>query len=207
MDADQISPVGPITVREALPAEYDDVGRLMVEAYQQYQPVFPSKFWDGYNAELRDVATRAESAVILVAEEAGTIVGAIALHPPTDADSHWPNDWAGVRVLAVSPRHRRKGIARALMDECVRRAREWGASLLALNTAGYMSPAVSLYESLGFRRLPDHEHHTASGNLLLAYGMDLTRGAWLQRTSCRPDLSEPTHLRASPAPCPREGRP
>lgn len=184
MDTDQISPVSPITVREAVPAEYDEVGRLMVEAYRQYKPAFPSQFWDDYNAELLDVAARAETAVILVAEEAGAIVGAIALHPPTESDSHWPNDWAGVRVLAVSPLHRRKGIARILMDECARRARGWGASVLALNTAGYMTPAVGLYEALGFRRLPEHEHHMASGTLLRAYGIELVPGALASRTSC-----------------------
>ena len=170
-------PATPITVREAVHEEYDEVGRLMVEAYEQYRPVFPSEFWEGYNDDLRDVATRAERAVILVGEEAGTIAGALALYPPGDPGSHWPQAWTGVRVLAVSPHHRRKGIARILMDECVRRARAWGSPVLALNTVGYMAPAVSLYESLGFRRLPEHEHFTASGSVLRAYGIELVPGA------------------------------
>lgn len=175
MDTAPIAPA--ITVREAVPAEYDEVGALMVEAYRQYRPVFPSEFWDGYNDDLRDVATRAERAIILVADEAGAIAGALALYPPDDPLSHWPHDWAGVRVLAVSPHHRRKGIARILMDECVRRARAWGAPVLALNTAGYMAPAVGLYEALGFRRLPEQEHLTAAGTQLRAYGIELVPGA------------------------------
>ena len=85
----------PITVREAVPAEYDEVGRLMVEAYRQYQPVFPSEFWDGYNDDLRDVARRAEQGVILVADEAGAVAGALALYPPGDPNGHWPHDWVG----------------------------------------------------------------------------------------------------------------
>lgn len=123
------------------------------------------------------MGTRAERAVILVAEEQGTIVGALALYPPGEPSGHWPQDWAGVRVLAVSPHHRRKGIARILMDECVRRARAWGSPVLALNTAGYMTPAVGLYEALGFRRLPEHEHFMASGTVLRAYGIELVPGA------------------------------
>jgi ribosomal protein S18 acetylase RimI-like enzyme len=177
LTAPSAAPTTPITVREAVPEEYDEAGRLMVEAYEQYRPVFPSEFWDGYNDELRDVTTRAERAVILVAEEAGTIVGTLALYPPGDVKSHWPQDWTGVRVLAVSPQHRRKGIARILMDESIRRARAWGSPVLALNTAGYMTPAVGLYEALGFRRLPEHEHLMASGTLLRAYGIELVPGA------------------------------
>jgi predicted N-acetyltransferase YhbS len=163
-------------VRDALPAEYDEVGRLMVEAYEEYEPVIPAVFWKRYKAELRDVAGRAERAVILVAEEAGTIVGAIALHPAGDPRSGWPDPWAGARMLAVSPKHRRKGVAHALMAECVRRARAWGASALVLNTAGFMAGAVSLYETLGFERLPAYEAAGASGVLVMAYGMELVPG-------------------------------
>jgi predicted N-acetyltransferase YhbS len=165
----------PITVRDALPAEYDEIGRLTVEAYEQYEALIPPELWERYKADLRDVAARAERATILVAEEAGTIVGAIALTRGDDHDS-WPAAWAGARVLAVPVQHRRKGVARALMDACADLARAWGASAIALHTAGFMSAAVGLYETLGLRRLPEYEILGASGALIMAYGIELVPG-------------------------------
>lgn len=162
-----------ITVREAVPAEYHEVGRLTVEAYEEYEPLIPPEFWGRYRADLRDVAARAERGTVLVAAEAGTIVGAVALRPGGDDLDPWPARWVGVRMLAVSARHRRKGVALALMDECVRRARAWGASALALHTVGFMSAAVGLYKMLGFVRLPAYEVVSASGTVILAYGMEL----------------------------------
>lgn len=165
-----------ITVREAAPAEHDEIGRLMVEAYEQYQSVVKPAFWERYQADLRNVAVRAQHATILVAEEAGAIVGAVALYPKGDPQRPWPSEWSGVRVLAVPPAHRRKGVAHALMGECARRARAWGASAIGLNTVGYMSAALSLYETMGLERLPQYEVTGESGEHILAFGMELVPG-------------------------------
>lgn len=55
--------------------------------------------------------------------------------------------------VAVDPAYRRKGIARALLDEMFRRAREAGLALATLEVRISNDPAIRLYEGLGFRRV------------------------------------------------------
>lgn len=55
-----------------------------------------------------------------------------------------------IRVLAIAPAARGHGIARALTDECLRRARSDGAPAVGLRTAEAMTAARALYESVGF---------------------------------------------------------
>ena len=59
--------------------------------------------------------------------------------------------------MAVDPGQRGRGTARALMRDCASRARAAGARELVLQTGGFMTAAIGLYESLGFRRDPDFD--------------------------------------------------
>ena len=72
--------------------------------------------------------------------------------------------------LAVSPHHRRKGVARILLDAAERDGRRAGASLLALDTGFENEGAQALYRGAGFdQRLesaaPDAETAAALGGL------------------------------------------
>jgi ribosomal protein S18 acetylase RimI-like enzyme len=60
-------------------------------------------------------------------------------------------DWASIILLAVSPRHRRRGVGGALVRDCIRRARADHASVVGLFTSEVMTGAGELYRSLGFR--------------------------------------------------------
>lgn len=67
-----------------------------------------------------------------------------------------PTSWY-VDSLAVARTHRRGGVARALLREAERRAREAGCDSLSLDTAEANRPARALYESWGMR-----VHHRAA---------------------------------------------
>ncbi|GIF12434.1 GNAT family N-acetyltransferase [Actinoplanes teichomyceticus] len=56
-----------------------------------------------------------------------------------------------VRDLFVAPGHRRVGVARALLDHAVTRARSAGALRLTLQTEPQNLAALALYTSAGFR--------------------------------------------------------
>jgi ribosomal protein S18 acetylase RimI-like enzyme len=58
-------------------------------------------------------------------------------------------------MLVVDPAQRGKGVGRALTDECLRRARRDGASVIALHTSPIMTVALSMYLRMGFERLRD----------------------------------------------------
>ena len=87
----------------------------------------------------------AGSRIVLAATLDGTLVGTAQL----DLDG-MPSKrhHAEVSKVLVDPRHRRAGVARALMAEIERRAAAAGRWLLTLDTAG--EAAGTLYRSLGY---------------------------------------------------------
>ena len=93
--------------------------------------------------------------VILVARDEEGIVGTVQLQP-----SWAPNQphRADVAKLLVHTRARKRGIARALMAELERRARENQFTLLLLDTCRD-SPAERLYTSLGWQRVGEVPHY------------------------------------------------
>jgi N-acetylglutamate synthase len=64
------------------------------------------------------------------------------------------DDWLVVTAVTVDERHRRQGLATAVMAALGTWARARGAHLCVLQVAGGNAPALSLYDRLGFT-----EHH------------------------------------------------
>jgi ribosomal protein S18 acetylase RimI-like enzyme len=85
---------------------------------------------------------------VLVAELEDGIAGYVKLGPvlPIDSTSHVLE----VKGLTVDPRHRRRGVGRALMHAAIRTAREAGARKLTLRVLGHNADARSLYAACGF---------------------------------------------------------
>lgn len=99
-------------------------------------------FWTGKVAESVAARTR----VLLVATIDGVAAGTVQLDIDTKANQRHR---AEVSKLLVHPRHRRKGLGRALMlaiEPYAVRAQRW---LLTLDTAG--DAAEALYSSLGYQ--------------------------------------------------------
>jgi ribosomal protein S18 acetylase RimI-like enzyme len=94
-------------------------------------------------------------AVVLVARDEQGIVGTVQLQP-----SWAPNQVhrADVAKLIVHRRARGRGIARTLMQELDRHAREQGFTLLVLDTCSG-SAAEKLYSSLGWVRVGVIPHY------------------------------------------------
>jgi GNAT superfamily N-acetyltransferase len=84
-----------------------------------------------------------------------------------------PLRWPEVRLLAVSPTARARGIGEALMRECVGRARRAGADRLALHTTAMMQGALRLYSRMGFVRAPELDFSPAPDFRVHGYSLDL----------------------------------
>lgn len=161
-------------IRKAWPEEYPAVADLTVAAYRALPGPHLS---GGYEGRLRDVADRAATAVVLVAVEAGSIVGAVTYVP--DPRSPWAElldeGEAGVRMLAVPPAAQRRGVGTALVLACVERARLEGRCRLFLHTTPWMTAARRAYERLGFRRDPGRDWEPVPGVPLLGFVYELDR--------------------------------
>ncbi|HEY4743531.1 MAG TPA: ribosomal protein S18-alanine N-acetyltransferase [Desulfuromonadaceae bacterium] len=77
-----------------------------------------------------------------VAATVGTVVGYVCLQSLFEE--------AQILDIAVDPRQRGKGIARLLMAHACAAARDQGAEFMALEVRASNTPAITLYERLGF---------------------------------------------------------
>jgi ribosomal protein S18 acetylase RimI-like enzyme len=162
----------PPEVRLARPDEWDAVADVTYLGFGHGVPGArqPSA---SRLAELRDTAGRAREGDLLVAVSpvTGKIVGtASLLRPGACYNRQALADEAELRLLAVLPEARRQGAGRSLMEEAVRRARDWGVPALVLDTGPRNVASQSLYRSLGFLRAVERETKPAfSGGLLVVF--------------------------------------
>ena len=170
-EADAVATVG---IREARPADHDAIREVTLAAYAEYAPRMPSH-WDGYRRNILATLGNPAPATQIVAEQEGAVVGAVLLYPTgiVPPGTRPPQSWPEVRLLAVAPAARGGGVGAALMQECVRRARGWGASALVLHTTAMMSAAVRLYARLGFVPAPELDVEVAPGLTVTGYRLDL----------------------------------
>jgi GNAT superfamily N-acetyltransferase len=163
-------------IRDAHDDERDALRDVTLAAYQEYAAILPEPIWAGYRRQLLATLNAEAPAERIVAEQHGAIVGSVLLFPPaakaytgTAASVDYPE----VRLLAVLPGARGRGVGAALIDECARRARRAGATTLGLHTMDMMRTAVRMYERMGFVRAPDLDFTPAEGVLVKGYRLDL----------------------------------
>jgi len=167
-----------LQIRKAHPGDAEAIHEVILAAYQQYAGQLPPAHWEAYRQNIVMTLADVGSAEQMVAERNGRIVGAVLLYPPgafTVARDGAPVPMSSpeVRLLAVEPGDRGRGTGAALMQECIRRARESGAAALTLHTTDMMQAAVRLYERLGFAAAPELDFHPAPRLTIKGYRLDL----------------------------------
>ena len=167
-------------IRPARPEEYDAIGELAVRVYlaEGY-----TRTGSHYVRVLRDSATRAEKAELMVAVDDGggpggadRILGTVTFAPGGSpyAETATSADEAGFRMLVVDPDSRGRGVGRALVEWCVARTRADGMRVLRLSTQTGMAAAGRLYGTLGFVRTPDRDWTPEPGVHLVTYALELS---------------------------------
>jgi len=163
-------------VREAVPEEYAEAGRVTAEAYREF--IRPGEEdWERYLLRIADVAARAGDTTIMVAVEDGRVLGSLTLELEgrvRDGDhEHRPLDpgEAHIRMLGVDPTARARGVARALMAASEAKARAAGKTFLTLHTTLRMEAAQAMYDGLGYHRSEDRVF--PDGFVLLSYRKEL----------------------------------
>jgi ribosomal protein S18 acetylase RimI-like enzyme len=163
-----------LQVRAARPDEYAVLGELTVEAYAAADPAV---MFGDYADELRDVAGRAAGADVLVAvdEQGGEVLGGVTYvpGPASPAAEFAEADAAGIRMLAVAPSARRRGVGEALTVACVERAQAAGRRHVLPHSTDRMTAAHRLYQRLGFVRDPSLDWEGEPGLWLRGFRLRL----------------------------------
>ena len=165
----------PIVIRDVEPHELDAAAKATLSAYQEYADLMPDDFWGMYSENILDVRSRLGESELIVAVDDGVIVGSTTFYPKESRreGSPWPSDWTGVRLVAVVPESRRRGIGRLLVEECIDRSRRQSAAAVRLHTTPLMSVAAAMYESMGFVRAPEFAFHARPDFTVMAYKLAL----------------------------------
>ena len=159
----------PTTVRVAGPDDLAAVADLTAAVY-----LGDGHSDGGYEPQLRDAASRAASATVLVAEQDGRVVGAVTV--ATRGGPWAEQSVAGeavVRMLVVDPAVRGTGTGEALVRAGLEAARADGCSMVRLSSQESMTAAHRLYERLGFVRTPSLDWSPVPGLQLRTYGLPL----------------------------------
>lgn len=87
----------------------------------------------------------------------GKIIGMAFIIPHGNPWDVFEAEWSYIRMLAVHPDYRGKGIAKKLTGMCITFAKDTHEKTVALHTSEFMDDARHIYESLGFKRVKEIE--------------------------------------------------
>jgi predicted N-acetyltransferase YhbS len=171
-----LSETADFTIRDATDADLPAIQALTRRAYEEFAFVMQPGAWQGLANAIEAALTSADQRDRIVAESNGKIIGSVLLYPPAAqayGELTGSNAVPEVRLLAVAPAARGKGVARALVEECIRRAQKMGAKELGLHTSRSMRAAMRLYAKLGFVRAPERDFQPPGAEVVEGYRLAL----------------------------------
>ena len=164
-------------IRDASDDEREIIRDLTLRAYAEYAQIMEPASWSGLSQALREALASDAPVERLVADDDGRIVGSAMLYAPeTAAYGALASRSAApeIRLVAVAPEARGRGIAKALVQECIRRARTNGAREVGLHTSRSMRAAMAMYADLGFVRAPERDFQPPGAELVEGYRLRLS---------------------------------
>jgi putative acetyltransferase len=144
----QSAPVTEIGIRRFQPGDAAAFRRLNEEWITRFfriEPKEESVLADPRSAIL-DLGGR-----IFCATAGERCVGCCALIPRQDKDREFE-----LAKMAVEPAYQGAGIGRRLLHAAIEEGRNAGAQRLYLETNHVLTPAIRLYESMGFKHIPEN---------------------------------------------------
>ncbi|MEH7414998.1 GNAT family N-acetyltransferase [Neobacillus drentensis] len=166
-------------IRDAVVKELPLIREQRIQAYQIHAKSIPEGHWRALKKAISSDADSSPDIERIVAELNGKIVGSVVLYP-AKTDAYEGNveklDYPEIRMLAVIPEAQGKGIATALISECILRAKANGCQAVGLHTGEFMTSAMRLYERLGFKRIPQYDFVPANDGIIVkAYRLSIDK--------------------------------
>ncbi|MDQ3464501.1 MAG: GNAT family N-acetyltransferase [Actinomycetota bacterium] len=140
-----------LPVRPVLDDERPAILSVIHQAYAEFESALAAQEWLRLSANLAGIVAPGAPGVLIAAFDGPEAIGTATYLPPGPREyNRVPEEWAVVRGMAVLPAWRGRGVARALLTDCLGRARSDGALWVGLHTAALMHAARRLYEGVGF---------------------------------------------------------
>ena len=149
-----------ISIREILPEECEELGKLLVEVYSQLEGFPGLDDQPSYYKMLENIGLfrhRKRTKILVAISADNELLGGVVYFG--DMSEYGSGGIAtsiqnasGFRLLGVSPRARGLGVGKKLTMACIDQARQEKNSEVILHTTKSMQVAWSLYEKIGFIR-------------------------------------------------------
>jgi ribosomal protein S18 acetylase RimI-like enzyme len=161
-------PAAAFSVRPCLPQEAAALAGLAARLFvQAYGPTHPEPELSAYLARTFDPArlatelTRARVRVFLAENGAHELVGYAYLRESENNGPPRASGQTSCEILRfyVDEAWHGRGVASALMQECERAARQWGASALWVQAWSAAARPIAFYRKAGFRIVGTTEFH------------------------------------------------
>ena len=145
--------------------------RMLFEEYTATLIAADPRFRDylaqqNYTHELEDLGEKYSPPMgrLYLALCDGAPVGCIALRPMSQ-------DSAELKRLFVRPAYRKKGIAHALIRHILSDAGQIGYRRIFLDTLPFLTDALSLYHSFGFREIAPYNDNPMGNSIYMQYDL------------------------------------
>ena len=151
------------TVRNAMPDEFGEIGKLMVQVYSQLEGFPKESEQPSYYkmlANIGELTNKPETELLVAVSSDDKISGGVVYfgdmkYYGSGGTATKEQNACGFRLLAVDPSTRGQGIGKLLTNECVRKAKAKKVRQMIIHTTKAMQTAWKMYEDLGFIRSED----------------------------------------------------
>jgi GNAT superfamily N-acetyltransferase len=123
-----------------------EASACLARYYAELDRLFPEGFAIDRSHDPEPEQLRRPRGAFIVARDSSHAVGCIALKGTCP-------DYAELKRLWVDPAHRGSGLAKALMDEAERIARELGHRVLRLDTHRTLTGPIAMYRRWGWQEI------------------------------------------------------
>ena len=146
-----------ISIIDFEPKYAADFKQLNVEWLDKYELTEPADIsqLENYQTEILDTG-----GAIFLAKAGDEIIGSAALVQEKPGEFE-------LAKMAVTAAFQGKGISKMLIEKCLDKARELGATKVILVSNHKLTTALSLYEKYGFRHVPVTNTHYANADVMM----------------------------------------
>ncbi len=150
-------------IRNALPSEFDEIGKLMVSVYSQLDGFPKPNEQPNYYKSLANVGefvVKPNTEILVATSYETKIAGAVVYfgdikYYGSGGTATQEQSTAGFRLLTVDPATRGQGVGKLLVNECIRKAKSKNLNQVIIHTTMAMQTAWKMYEQIGFKRSED----------------------------------------------------